>query len=208
MEITQNRSEEIYKNYLEHHQIEGGKWGVMHGPPYPLSKAISTGKRLKKKVSDSRGASVAKYKAKVAKKAQIESVKKAEKQQKEEAKKENEKMKKKAQILKSRSSAQVYKHANLFTDQELKDIKERLTLESDIRKISTPLVDKGRKFVDNISILSDGLNNTANAIANGTKVYNNVARFMNDIYGSDMKIVNVSNNNEGGNNGKKKKKKT
>ena len=71
MEITQNRSEEIYKNYLEHHQIKGGKWGVMHGPPYPLSKTISTGKRLKKKVSDSRGASVAKYKAKLAKKAQI-----------------------------------------------------------------------------------------------------------------------------------------
>lgn len=25
-------------DYLEHHQVKGGKWGVMHGPPYPLSR--------------------------------------------------------------------------------------------------------------------------------------------------------------------------
>ena len=29
---------EIGMAYLEHHQILGGKWGVMNGPPYPLGK--------------------------------------------------------------------------------------------------------------------------------------------------------------------------
>lgn len=32
---------------LYHHGIKGQKWGTMHGPPYPLDKSISTGKRLK-----------------------------------------------------------------------------------------------------------------------------------------------------------------
>lgn len=27
---------DIYKDYLMHHGIEGQKWGVRHGPPYPL----------------------------------------------------------------------------------------------------------------------------------------------------------------------------
>lgn len=40
-----------YRNYLSHHGIKGQKWGVMHGPPYPLEKATSSGiiKRAKKK---------------------------------------------------------------------------------------------------------------------------------------------------------------
>jgi len=32
---------------LFHHGIDGQKWGVQNGPPYPLSNSISTGKRLK-----------------------------------------------------------------------------------------------------------------------------------------------------------------
>lgn len=40
-----------YRNYISHHGIKGQKWGVRHGPPYPLEKATSSGiiKRAKKK---------------------------------------------------------------------------------------------------------------------------------------------------------------
>ena len=42
----------IYETYsvggvLYHHGISGMHWGVRNGPPYPLSKSISTGSRLK-----------------------------------------------------------------------------------------------------------------------------------------------------------------
>lgn len=38
---------ELTEAFLAHHQIEGGKWGVMHGPPYPLDSSQSTGDKLK-----------------------------------------------------------------------------------------------------------------------------------------------------------------
>lgn len=36
-------------SYLMHHGIDGQRWGVRHGPPYPLDETTSTGKRLKKR---------------------------------------------------------------------------------------------------------------------------------------------------------------
>lgn len=38
--------------YLEHHGVEGQKWGQRNGPPYPLSSDVSTGKRLLKKAGE------------------------------------------------------------------------------------------------------------------------------------------------------------
>ena len=32
---------------FNHHGIEGQKWGVRNGPPYPLDRMVSTGKALK-----------------------------------------------------------------------------------------------------------------------------------------------------------------
>lgn len=34
-------------SYLMHHGIDGQRWGVRHGPPYPLDRSVSTGKKLK-----------------------------------------------------------------------------------------------------------------------------------------------------------------
>lgn len=38
-----------HEDYLMHHGIDGQKWGVKHGPPYPLDSSESTGSRLKTK---------------------------------------------------------------------------------------------------------------------------------------------------------------
>jgi len=38
-----------YLDYLCHHGVEGQKWGVKHGPPYPLDDSVSTGNKLKKR---------------------------------------------------------------------------------------------------------------------------------------------------------------
>lgn len=36
------------KNTLIHHGIDGQRWGVKHGPPYPLGSKVSTGSSLRK----------------------------------------------------------------------------------------------------------------------------------------------------------------
>ena len=40
-------------DYLEHHGVEGQKWGVKHGPPYPIEKRSKASydnyRRFKKK---------------------------------------------------------------------------------------------------------------------------------------------------------------
>lgn len=38
--------------FLAHHGIKGQKWGVKHGPPYPLDDAVSTGKSIREKKAD------------------------------------------------------------------------------------------------------------------------------------------------------------
>lgn len=40
-----------YRNYLAHHGIKGQKWGVMHGPPYPLGSHTSAMIKKGKKVA-------------------------------------------------------------------------------------------------------------------------------------------------------------
>lgn len=40
-----------YRNYLSHHGIKGQKWGVMHGPPYPLGSHTSAMIKKGKKVA-------------------------------------------------------------------------------------------------------------------------------------------------------------
>ena len=50
MKPAQYRAMEIrHERDLMHHGIDGQKWGVKHGPPYPLDSSKSTGSRLKVK---------------------------------------------------------------------------------------------------------------------------------------------------------------
>lgn len=178
-------------NQLQHSGILGQKWGQRNGPPYPLKpSAHSAAEKKAMKSSGNRGSSIAKYKAKVAKKAQIEAVKKAEKQKKSEEKKNAQSAKLKEKILKSRSVAKVYKHADLFSDQELQQLKNRFTLENDIKKLkNSDFTQKGKDFIDKVGMAGDTLNKVANVIENGSRTYNNVAKVMNSLYGSDMKII-------------------
>lgn len=45
--INYTPTPDYYNDYIAHHGVDGQKWGVQNGPPYPLDSKISTGKRLK-----------------------------------------------------------------------------------------------------------------------------------------------------------------
>lgn len=51
---------------LSHHGIKGQKWGIMHGPPYPLSEKVSSAiKNVKEKYDERRIKKINAYKQKV-----------------------------------------------------------------------------------------------------------------------------------------------
>lgn len=180
---------------LVHHGINGQKKGVRNGPPYPLSRAVSTGKSLKKKVSADSGSTIAKYKAHLAKKSQVKTAKEAEKKKAEEERLKEKNEKTKAKVLKSRSVSQLYKHADLFSNQELRDLKDRYTIESDIKKLkNSESTQKGKNFIDKVATAGDMASKVANLVDNGSKAYNNVAKVLNSIYDSDIPIIGDKKN--------------
>lgn len=92
---------ELSEDYLEHHGIDGQKWYHRNGPPYPLSRDISTGSRLKK-------GAAGKISKKKAPKGILEKhrAKKVHKQRVQAAEKARQAKQQKAQEAKARQEAQ------------------------------------------------------------------------------------------------------
>lgn len=167
---------ENYEVVLEHHGVKGMKWGVRRYQ----NKDGSLTPRGKRRLGI--GESISGY----FKKRKAESVKKkaaAEKQkvEDEERKKIEDAETKKAAVLKSRSAKALYENADLFTTDELRTAKARLELERDIARLSPEEVDSGQKFADKF-IKTSG--NIANMVDSGSKMYNNVAKVYNALYGN------------------------
>lgn len=101
-------------SYLAHHGIQGQKWGVKNGPPYPLGKSVSTGKRLKTK----RGA------------AGGQSNKMGTLDERAKRKADKKKLK---EIRKERRK--IAKNASLLSDKELNDHIRRIKQENYLKKI-------------------------------------------------------------------------
>lgn len=174
----------VNSEQLQHHGIPKQKWGQRNGPPYPLKpSARSSAEKKAASSSGSRGSSVAKYKAALIKKRQMAEIKKTEKAKTDEEIKAEQKKKTKEKVMKSNSIAEVYKHADLFSDQELQQMKTHYLLEKDIKELAkSEKVNKGKNFVEKIGLTGDALGKIATVIDNGSRTYNNVAKVMNFSY--------------------------
>lgn len=89
----------------------------------------------------------------------------------------------------SDDAGQIYKNTTYFTDEELKQIAQRMQSIADIKKFSPEKVNKVKNFFGR-------LDNVANYIGTATKLYTNV-----------MKAVNAVSGDSNSDNEKKKKKK-
>lgn len=136
--------DEDYHKYLEHHGVDGQKWGVKHGPPYPLEnrserRARRKAERAAKKKQKQRAAQLAKAR-KTKKKNQILKKKQAEKEEKE--KKEREK------IL--RDPKKLYRNRHKFQKDEIENALKRFEWEEKIHNYSTNRLANTAKNADNI----------------------------------------------------------
>lgn len=153
-EIFQDQSVKLYEYnfpkpclddiFLAHHQALGAHWHIMNGPPYPLSRKLSTGKRLKSaakgvdgnkkkslrdkihdhKVKKKRKASLEKARATRAKNIKMKTL---EKQKQEQA------TKTKDDIIKNKDINGMLKNVDKFTNQEINDMLTRLDTERRLR---------------------------------------------------------------------------
>lgn len=82
---------------------------------------------------------------------------------------------KKARVLKSRSATELYKHADLFSDAELKQAYDRLNMEANIKRLAPAPVNRGEKFVK--SVLQTSAFATK-LIDDAAKTYGNIDKMM------------------------------
>lgn len=114
---------ELDEEYIKHFGILGMHWGTRNGPPYPLSKAISTGRKLKAAAKEG---SVRRKRKKALKKARItkaknRQIKTLEKQTKED-------------IIKNKDIKSMLSNVDKFTNKEINDLLDRLNVEQRLKE--------------------------------------------------------------------------
>ena len=134
---------DLDEEFVKHHQALGAHWGIHNGPPYPLSRILSTGKRLKPAAKGvSGGGSVTRKKRRALKKARKAraknlKIKTMEKQTKEE-------------IIKNKDIKSMLQNVDKFTNQEINDMLTRLDVErrlaEKVREVERATMPKTKKL--------------------------------------------------------------
>lgn len=75
----------------------------------------------------------------------------------------------KARVIKSKSAKELYKHADLFSDKELRDVYNRIQLERDIQRAAGSELSRGERFVNKSITLTKKATEVLNA---GSSAYN------------------------------------
>lgn len=188
---NQNEVESVVSNFLEHHGKEGQRWGVTHGPPYPLNRNKDKQAKLKAKAK----ARQAKEKAKVQKRiAKAQS--KAENQEKKEAKDAERKAAKLAKDKKkySKSPEQLYKHRDMYSYQEIADALQKFEWENKIKDYMDKDMVRAKNRAETMAKSTQSVVSFAKSVIDGY----NVAVGVTNALGMDMKPVKIPSSSGGG----------
>lgn len=153
--MNQNDAKKFVESFLdpsiEHHGIKNQRWGVTHGPPYPLDRGVSAAikRKFRKKTPEER----------------VEA-REARKAKKEEKKKERE-AKERQKILED--PGKLYKNRKKFTKQEIDDAMKTFEWEKKLKNYSNDRLEAGNKQ----------FNQYINKVQHGISAWNNIARIFN-----------------------------
>jgi hypothetical protein len=146
------------ENELSHHGILGMSWGKRFGPPYPLGgvdKKVARAEAKRKKQQEKRVAALQKA-AKKARKAKLKAAKKEKKELERQVKINEQKQK----LLEEDNYKKIMKNRKLFTNEELKYIKERHDQQ---------IADKLDRMINRAAKVTNLVNNIAN-VTTGIKM--------------------------------------
>lgn len=136
-------------DYLAHHQVKGGKWGVLHGPPYPVNRDSSGRPKITTVI-----------KSRLKKKA-------------EDRKEKRHEVDKKDVIADPRK---LYKNRDKFSDEELKQIIDRINLDTKIKEITD---NAHERFIKNYERAQKFLSTSEAAGQNLLNIYDLAAKVQN-----------------------------
>lgn len=165
---------------LYHHGVDGQKWGVKHGPPYPLEDNPRDQAQKKKEAAAAKARKRIERKKKRIKKAKARIEKKEAKRKAKTEKREREEKerfeKEKQKILKS--PKETYKYRNQFTNEELQAAIKRFEFEQKINSLSESQMKSGLNYV----------NTALNYAEAGIRGWNMVARVANGLSSSQLDL--------------------
>lgn len=165
-----------YSDELYHHGTAGQKWGVRHGPPYPLSRLKnSIGARARRRAAARKAAA-----SRVANDTVPQNDTKAEvhKSSSKRRQEETQTARAKNDVLTRGSARQVlqYHRQNPFTNTELKDAIERIKFENELssldRQSQTTLLDRLTRFQSYTDVTSKLIANVSSIIGSSQTIAN------------------------------------
>ena len=134
---------ELEDEIVKHFGVLNMHWGIRNGPPYPLSRALSTGRKLK---AAAKAGSVKRKRKKALKKARITRAKNAKIRTMEKQTKES--------IIKNKDIKSMLSNVDKFTSKEINDMLDRLNVEQRLREAVSKQENAkktwGKKVRDNI----------------------------------------------------------
>lgn len=158
----------LHEDYLAHHQIKGAKWGVMHGPPYPLARGKGGRLPAVKKTT---------------------SAAKLRREEKRAAKAESKAEDKKAALRKQivEHPNKLYKYKDMFSREELESIINDINFDQKLKDVkrnnfkkTVDTVKDAALFVSSVKTIATSAVDTYKAAQNISDILNKKGAFSKD----------------------------